>query len=156
MADPTTATLTGLLIFGASVWVGGLIAIAIVARVATGTMDPPVRVAFFRDLGRAYGVAGTAALALSYGSAAALLDGRAWSGTLIAAVVVAAVLAATLAVGVAQARRMTRLRRRSLEVPDDAHLAAFVRRGSALAHALRGLIALLSLALMALGVALGT
>ncbi|HVV77085.1 MAG TPA: hypothetical protein VHC43_13725 [Mycobacteriales bacterium] len=151
----TTATLTGFLIFGASVWVGGLIAIAIVARVATGALEPPVRVAFFRDLGRVYGIAGTAALALAYGTGAALLVGRAWSGPLIAAVVIAALLAATLAVGVAQARRMTRLRRRSLELLDDVALAGSVRRGSAVAHALRACIAVLSLALMALGIALG-
>lgn len=156
MTDTTTATLTGLLIFGTSVWVGGLIAIAVVARVATATLEPAARVGFFRGLGRAYGIVGTAALALAYGTGAALLYGRSWSGTLIAAVAVAAALAAMLAVGVAQARRMTRLRRRSLDVPGDTDIAHRVRRGAARAGALRELIAVLSLTLLALGVTLGT
>jgi uncharacterized membrane protein len=160
MTAATTATLTGLLVFGTSVWVGGLIAIAVVARAASATLEPAARVAFFRGLGRRYGVVGTTALALAYGTGAALLYGRGWSGEVIAAAAVAAVLAATLAVGVAQARRMTRLRGRLLSVTDDAATddaaAAQVRRGAARAGALRGLIALLSLVLLGLGVALAT
>lgn len=152
----TSATLTGLLIFGTSVWVGGLIAIAVVARVATATLDPAARIGFFRGLGRAYGIIGTVALALAYGTGAALLDGRSWSVTLSAAVAVAATLVLTLAIGVAQARRMTRLRRSALGAPDDAEIARQVRSGATRASALRGLIALLSLALLALGVSLGT
>lgn len=156
MTDTTTAILTGLLIFASSIWIGGLFAIAVVARVATATLDATVRVTFFRRLGRAYGIVGTAALALAYGTGAALLSGRGWNGMLIAAVTVAAALAATLAVGVVQARRMTLLRRQSLDVPQDEVLASRVRRGAARAGGLRGLIALLSLALLALGVHLGT
>jgi len=151
----TTATLTGLLIFAASVWLGGLIAIAVVARVATATLDAAARITFFRGLGRAYGIIGTASLALAYGTGAALLYGRSWNGTLIAAVTIAAALAATLAVGVAHARRMTRLRRQSLDVPDDEVLASRVQREAARAGGLRVLIAVLSLALLALGVHLG-
>jgi len=156
MTDTTTATLAGLLIFASSIWIGGLFAIAVVARVATATLDPTTRVTFFRGLGRAYGIVGTASLALVYGSGAALLYGRSWNGTLVAAVAVAAALAATLAIGVIQARRMTRLRRQSLDVPQDEVLARRVHRGAARAGGLRGLIGLLSLALLALGVHLGT
>jgi len=152
----TTTTLTGLLVLGSSIWIGGLFAIAVVARVASATLDATARVTFFRGLGRAYGIVGTAALALAYGTGAALLYGHSWNGTLIAAVTVAAALAATLAVGVVQARRMTRLRRQSLDVPQDEVLASRVHRGAARAGGLRGLIALLSLSLLALGVYLGT
>jgi len=152
----STATLTGLLVLASSIWIGGLFAIAVVARVATGTLDAASRVAFVRGLGRSYGIVGTAALALAYGAGAALLYGREWNGTVIAAVTVAVALAATLAVGVVQARRMTRLRRQSLDVPDDEVLAGRVHRGAAWAGGLRALIALLSLALLALGVRLGT
>lgn len=156
MTDTATATLTGLLIFACSIWVGGLFAIAVVARVATATLDPAARVAFFRGLGRGYGIVGTAALALAYGTGAALLYGRSWNGPLVAAVAVAVALAVTLAVGVVQARRMTRLRRLSLNAPEDGDLSRRVRRGAARAGGLRGVIALLSLALLALGVELGT
>lgn len=156
MSQPTSSVLTGVLVLAAAVWVGGLVAIALVARVATATLDPSGRIAFFRGLGRTYGVVGTTALAVAYASGAALVYDRDWDGVLIAAAVVATALAATLAVGVAQARRMSRLRRRALEHADDAHLAQRVRRGAGRAGALRGLIALLSLALLSLGVLLGT
>lgn len=156
MSQTTSSVLTGVLVLAGAVWVGGLVAIAVVARVATATLDPSGRVAFFRGLGRTYGVVGTTALAVAYGSGAALVYGRDWNGTLTATAVVATALAATLAIGVAQARRMTRLRRRALEHADDADLAQQVRRGAARAGALRGLIALLSLALLSLAVLLGT
>ena len=148
----TDGVLTGLLILATSLWLGGLFTIAIVARVASGTLDPATRVAFFRALGRSYGIVGTAALVVAYGTGAALLRGQPWSTARIAAVVVAAALAVTLAIGMVQARRMTRLRRHLLDSAHDAALAGRVRRGALGAHALRGLIGLLSLVLVALGV----
>jgi hypothetical protein len=145
----TEEVLTGLLILATAVWLGGLCAIAIVARVATRTLDPAARVAFFRGLGRSYGVVGTAALALAYGTGAALLRDHPWDS---ASVVVAVALAASLGLGVGQARRMTRLRRRALDRPGEPTLAARVRRGAVRANVLRGLIGVLSLTLLALGV----
>jgi hypothetical protein len=156
MTTTTTAALTGVLILASTVWLGGLAAIAVVARVATRTLDPAARVTFFRGLGRAYGLVGTTALALAYAAGAAVTYGRSWDGLLTATAAVATALAVTLAVGVAQARHMTRLRRQSLAQSDDADLCARVHRGAGRAGALRGLIALLSLALLALGVAIGT
>lgn len=148
----TDGLLTGLLILATSVWLGGLFAIAIVARVASRTLDPAARVAFFRALGRSYGIVGTAALVLAYGTGAALLHDEPWGPATIAAVVVAAALAGALSAGMVQARRMTRLRRHLLDSAPDADLASRVRKGALVAHALRGLIGLLSLALVALGV----
>lgn len=156
MTGTSSAVLVGLLIFATSLWIGGLFAIALVARVAARTLDATARVAFFRGLGRAYGVVGTAALVLAYGTGAALVYDRSWGGTLVATAVVAGLLAAALAIGVVQARQMTGLRRHALDQPDDPALADRVRRGAARAGGLRGLIALLSLALLALGVSLGT
>lgn len=82
--------------------IGGLVAIAVVARVATGTLDPGARVAFFRALGRAYGVVGTLALALGYGAGAALVYDRPWDGLLSATATVAGGLVATTAFGVSR------------------------------------------------------
>ncbi|MGH3025666.1 MAG: hypothetical protein ACRDLR_04385, partial [Gaiellaceae bacterium] len=118
-------------------------------------LEPAARVRFFRGLGRSYGVVGTTALVVAYGAGAYLVYGRPWNAQLTAAAVVATALAAVTATGIVSARRMSRLRRRLVEHPDDA-LAAEVRRGAARAGALRGLIALLSVALLALGVLLGT
>lgn len=148
----TDALLTGLLIFATAIWLGGLFTIAIVARVATRTLDPAARVAFFRGLGRSYGIVGTAALVLAYGTGAALAQGHPWDTSMVATAVVAAMLAATLAGGVVQARRMTRLRRRALDQPADTTLSTRVRRGALRAGVLRGLIGVLSLALLVLGV----
>jgi len=154
MSPTTTAALSGVLILATSVWVGGLVAIAVVARVATRTLDPGARVAFFRALGRTYGVVGTLALALAYGAGAALLLDRPWDALLTATATVAATLLATTAFGVVQARRMSRLRRAALDQPTDEVLAHGVHRGAGRAGTLRGLIVLLSLALLWLGVLL--
>jgi hypothetical protein len=56
--------------------------------------------------------------------------------------------------GVAQARRMTRLRQRAQRQPGNTKLAGLVRRGALSAAVLRAVIAALSLALIALGVLL--
>lgn len=155
MSPTITAALSGVLILATSVWIGGLVAIAVVARVATRTLHPGARVAFFRALGRAYGVVGTLALALGYGAGAALVYDRPWDGLLSATATVAGGLVATTAFGVVQARRMSRLRLAALNQPTDDVLAGAVDRGAGRAGTLRGLIALLSLALLGLGVLLG-
>lgn len=155
-SSATNGVLTGLLIVSTSVWVGGLFAIAIVARVASRTLDTAGRVSFFRALGRSYGIVGTAALVLAYATGAALLRDHGWDPALTAAVVLGAALAVTLGAGIVQARRMTWLRRTALDRADDTALAARVHRGAVSAHVLRGLIGVLSLALLALGVLMAT
>jgi uncharacterized membrane protein len=138
----------------ASVWVGGLVAISVVARAATATLDPATRVAFFRTLGRSYGVVGSVALLAALATGALLLRGHRWDGLLVATAVVAAALLAATAVGIAQARAMTRLRRRALTGAGAAVLDPRIRRGAVLAGSLRATIALLTLALVVLGAAL--
>jgi hypothetical protein len=154
LGQPAAGTLAGFLVLATAVWVGGLIAIFIVARVARRTLPPGERVAFFRGLGRAYGPVGGAALVIALGSGAALLSGRAWDGKLTVAAAVAACLVAVTAGGVAQARRMTRLRQKAIGNPGDAGLADRVRREALGTAVLRAAIAALSLALIALGVLL--
>lgn len=154
MSHTAVAALTGLLIFGTAVWIGGQVALVAVARVATRTLPGPARIAFFRSLGRVYGIVGTVALALAYGTGAALLYGRPCTGPLIATVALAVALALVTGIGMVQARRMGRLRRRAVEGVGDEALAARVRRGAVRAGLLRGLIVVLSFALLALGVQL--
>ena len=150
-----SGTLEALLIVATAVWTGGLVAIFVVARVARHTLMPRDRMAFFRGLGRSYAPVGGIALAMALGCGAALLYGRAWDGTVIAATVIAACLVLVTAAGVVQARRMTRLRHEALTQPGNWALAARVRRGAVSAAVLRAAIAALSLALIALGVRLG-
>lgn len=138
----------------ASIWVGGLVAIAVVSRAAETTLAPGQRVALFRAVGRAYGIVGATALLLALASGVILLSGHEWEGLLAAAAATAGALLVATAAGIAQARAMTRLRRRALAEPGDHTLRASVDRGARLAGALRGTIAALTLALVVLGSAL--
>lgn len=135
----------------ASIWVGGLVAIFVVARAASATLGQAQRIALFRALGRAYGVVGSVALLVALASGALLLRGHPWDGLMIATAVVAAALLAVTAAGMAQARAMSGLRRRAL---GSTSLSGQVRRGAILAAGLRGAIGLLTLALVVLGAAL--
>ncbi len=138
-------------VVASSIWVGGLVAIFVVARAASATLAPVERIAFFRALGRSYAIVGTLALLVALAVGAILLDAHPWDGLLVATAAVAGVLLVALAAGMAQARAMTRLRRRALKAPE---LDGRVDRGAALAGALRGLIAALTLALVVLAAAL--
>jgi len=156
MPDAVRTTLAALLALAGSVWVGGFVALVVVARVATQTLGPAERVAFFRRLGRVYGVVGNVALVVALATGAAVAYDRPWDGTLVAATVVAVGVVVATAVGIVQARRMTRLRRAALQHPGDTALVGRIRRGARDAGMLRGLIGLLSIALLVLGVVLAS
>jgi hypothetical protein len=147
--------LIGLLIVGAAIWIGGMVTVFVLSRVAHRILPAAERVRLFRAFGRIFGMVTTAALVLAYGTGIALLWGRPWDGWLIAAVAVAAAVLVATAVGVVQARRMGRLRADALTHPNDERLVAGVRRAAVRAAGLRGLIALFSFVLLALGVVLG-
>jgi hypothetical protein len=84
-------------------------------------------------------------------SGAVLLREHRSGALLVATAVTAAALVAALAFGVVQARRMTRLRQAAGVTPSDTVLSERVRRGAVAAVILRGLIGLLSLALVVMG-----
>ena len=149
----TSTPLVALHALAASIWVGGLVAILVVARAASTTLEPAQRIALFRSVGRSYGIVGSVALLVALASGAALLRGHTWDGTLIAAAIAAAALLVVLAAGMAQARAMTRLRRRALAEPG---LDPQVRNGAVLATALRAAIGALTLILLVLGSALAS
>lgn len=156
MSTTSQAILLGIFTLASCIWVGGYVAIAVVARVASRVLEPGQRVAFFRALGRAYLRVGGPALVVALGAGAGLLSDHPWDGAVTAALVTAAALVASLGVGVAQARRMTRLRADALAAPDDRRLLGLVRRGARAATLLRAAIGLLSLTLIALGTLLAT
>jgi hypothetical protein len=135
-----------------AVWIGGLVAIFIVARVASATLDQEQRISFFRALGRTYGIVGGVALLVALAGGAVLLDGHPWDVLLTATAIVAGALVAATIAGIVQARAMTRLRRRAISGPTL--LREQVRRGAIIAATLRGVIALLTLTLVVLGSAL--
>ena len=139
-----------------SVWVGGFVAIAVVARVARAQLERPAQIAFFRALGRRYLVVGVSSLLAALASGAVLLADHGRDGTALAAILVAAALLFVTAAGVLQARGMTRMRARSVRHPDDAELAVRVRRGAIRAGILRAAIGALTLALLALAAVLAS
>jgi hypothetical protein len=154
MPEIFRAVLSAVLVTAAAIWLGGFVALAVVARVARRTVNPAQRVAFFRTLGRMYVWVGGPALLVGLASGAGLLYDRPWDSARTAAAATAASLLVVTVVGVVQARQMTRLRRHTLRHPDDTVLAGRVRRAARTAGVLRALIGLFSLALVILGVAI--
>jgi hypothetical protein len=152
MAD---VVLQFVLVLATSIWVGGLVAIAVVARVASRTLTPVERVHFFRGLGRTYGPVGGVALVTGLVTGAALVVDQPMDGALVAGAWVASALVVTTAVGVAQARRMTQLRLWAAANSEDPRVCRVVRHGASRAALLRLLIGALSIALLFLGVLAG-
>jgi uncharacterized membrane protein len=156
MSDTARAILLGFFTLASSIWIGGYVAIAVVARTAGRALDATAKVAFFRVLGRSYLRVGGGALIVALGTGAGLLSDHGWDGTLVAAVIVAALLVVGLAVGVVQARRMTRLRVAAMRAPDDLQAHRRVAQGARAATLLRAAIGVLTLILIALGSLLAT
>ena len=139
---------------GACTWVGGFVVIVVVTRVARSTLESAEQVAFFRALGRAYGVVGGTALAVALVAGGLLLADREWDGLALAAVVLASATVIATWAGVVQARGMTRLRAAVVRDPENAGLALRVRRHSRRAAALRAAIGALSIGLLAVAAAI--
>ena len=157
MSETTRAALLGVFTLASCIWMGGYVAIAVVARVAARTLHPAQRVVFFRVLGRSYLLIGAPALVIALGTGAGLVSGHAWDGLLIATAVVAGALVVSLVIGVVQARRMSRLRTTALSAAKGGPVySSRVRQGARTAALLRATIGLLSLTLIALGSLLAT
>jgi hypothetical protein len=147
----TSAPLVAVELIAVCIWVGGLVCLALVANVARRVLDGPSQVAFLRALGRCYGIVGTASLLVAIGAALALSwPPSSWSTTIDAAVALSGVLVLATAAGMAQARTMATLRRQAMGSPDDHDAARAVRRGRLVASGLRGLMAMVTLAVVVL------
>lgn len=149
MTAAHNAVLVGIELFAASVWVGSLVCLVVVANAARSSLQPSVQVAFFRALGRRYGAVGNIALATAIGVGLALLwPPSSWGCLEDTTVALSGLLVIVTGLGIAQARSMTRLRRRHLDEPANLELERRVRRGARNAHVLRGAIAAASLAIL--------
>ena len=147
----TNTPLVAIELIAACTWVGSLVCLAIVANVARSVLEGPSQVVFFRALGRRYGIVGTASLLVAIGAGLALAwPPSSWSNITDAAVALAGLLVLLTGAGMAQARAMGSIRRRAMSSPDDEGAARAVRRGQILAGVLRGTMALVTLAIVAL------
>jgi uncharacterized membrane protein len=151
MSQTAEAVVLAVLILATSVWIGGYVALIVVARVATATLDPRARAMFFRTLGRRFFWVSVPALAIALVAGGVLARNSTQDGLLAAIIAIVAVLLVSFAIAVAQARRMTRLRRRLLQAPTDQMLQARVARGARAAGALRASLGLLGVTLIVLG-----
>lgn len=142
----------GVLLVSSAVWLGGWVALVVVSRSTSATLDRAARVAFFRHFGRRWGIVSTVALLLAYATGGMFLFATTWDSVSTWLVVLAVTLLVILGPGVLQARRMSRLRRAALAAPADEQLASRVRSSRRAAVALRGGIGLLSLAMLVLAV----
>ena len=147
----TNPVMVTLELLAASIWVGSLVCLAVVAQTGRATLDGPAQVAFFRALGRRYAIVVTAALLVAIGAGLAMAwPPSTWSATVDAAVALAGLLVLASAAGMAQARAMGTLRGRSMKAPADPVARAAVRRGRHVATALRLLMAADTLAVVVL------
>lgn len=138
----------------ASVWIGSLVCLALVARVARRALDDRTFIGLFCELGRVYRVVGTASLVVAVAVGLALGWPVSAHGLDLAIVVSSAFLVGVTIAGMTQARRMTIRRLRALNDPRDQVAAEEVRRGAAVAGVLRGLIGLSTVAIVVFGVGL--
>jgi len=147
----TSTPLVAVELIAACIWVGSLVCLALVANVARNVLDGPSRVTFFRALRRRYGNVGTASLLVAIGAGLVLAwPPSSWSATVDAADALAGVLGLATAARMVQARTMTILRRRAISTPDDLDVGRAVRRGRIVADMLRGLMAVVTLAVVVL------
>ncbi len=138
-------------LLAAGIWVGSLVCLALVSSVARRVLDASSRIAFFRGIGSVYGIVGTAALLVAIAAGGALAGRPAqWNSTVTAAIALSFVLVALTVVGMMQARAMRVRRQHAVDVPSNVTADA-VRRGAALAGALRGAMSLLTLVILVLG-----
>ena len=134
-------------LLAASIWIGGFVAIGVVAKFARAQLEPAQRVAFFRHLGRTYLRVGGAALAVALVCGGVLLAGGPWTTAKSAAVVLGLCLAAVTVAGVLQARAMTASAKSSCATRTRC-LAAGSNVQETRATVLRAAIGLLTIALL--------
>ena len=79
----TSAPVVAVELIAASVWVGGMVCMTIVAKAARDALDDASQVAFFRSVGRRYGIVGSTSLLVAIGAGIALSwPPSSWSGAI--------------------------------------------------------------------------
>lgn len=151
MAPALSTPLVTIELLSACVWVGSMACLAIVTRTARQVLDTPNQVTLFRAIGRRYAILGTVSLLVAIGTGLWLgWPPSDWSATTDAAVALAGLLVLATAAGMAQARAMTRLRKRAIRSPGDSDTSRALIWGRRSANTLRGIMAVSTLAIVVL------
>lgn len=150
LPDAVRILATGVLVLGGSIWLGGFVTLILVSRSASATLPAADRVAFFRHFGRRFGSVSTAALVCALVAGAVLLSGQRWDGLSWSLLIAAIALLVAVAIGVVQARKMTRLRRRAVADPGNTAVVTRIGVGSRYAVWLRGTIGAISVLIFVL------
>ncbi len=138
-------------ILAASIWIGSMVSLVVVSNISKRVLEPSSRVQLFRGVGRAYGIVGSCALLIAIAAGVAIAGAPSnWTRPTTAAVVLSMVLVILTAIGVAQARRMTVVRRRALASPGDTDAADAMRRGAKLAAIVRTTMGICTLVIVVL------
>jgi hypothetical protein len=137
-----------------SIWLGGLVAIAIVSRIARRQLDVSMQIAFFRSLGRRYLAVGGGSLAAALGSGVLLLGRGEWTTAKAAAVALGVALAVAALLAIRQARATARMRQRAVAGSEAVGEAEPIEAAAARAALLRGCVGTLTVALVAVGSAI--
>jgi putative copper resistance protein D len=154
-------------LIAAAVWAGGIVFLGLAVGAARKTVADRERIALFRQLGRRFLVAGGIALAVLIATGTDMAADRLASfgdlfdtdyGKRLAEklALVIAVIVLTAYHSLVQGPALSRLRERALEHPDDASLAAAIRRKSARAGVVSALNLLATLGILVLAARLVT
>ena len=148
-------------LIGAAVWAGGLVFLAVAAGAARRTIPDAERIVFFCTLGRRFAIVAAAAALLlaatgvdmaadNLASWGALTD-TGYGRLLLAKIILFALALAEAAIhSLVLGPRMERLREAAIAAPDDASLAARLRRMAAISGAVSALMLLQTLAILVL------
>lgn len=152
MPAALNAVLSVVLILASAVWIGGYVAVAVVAIVSSKTLEPSQRVTFFKRFGRVYLRVAGSALVIMYVTGWALLAQIPWSGELVRITAASAALLLILIAGIIQARNLTKLRTQALQTPENQQesqaLLQTIKRRARAATILRTLIGLITVVLV--------
>jgi putative copper export protein len=154
-------------LIAAAVWAGGIVFLGLAVGAARGALADRERIALFRRLGRRFLIVGGIALAVLIATGTDMASDRLASfGDLFDTdygkrlseklAVVIAVIALTAFHSFVQGPALSRLREQALDRPDDAELAAAIRRKAARAGIVSALNLIATLTILVLAARLVT
>jgi putative copper export protein len=153
-------------LMGGAVFVGGMVMLGLVAPIARRTIPAEARVEFFRQVGRRFLIVGGLALLVAIGTGTDMASDRnVWDHLtdntygktlLVKLILVGLVVVLTAFHSLVQGPALSRLREQAISRPDDAALAAQLRRRAAQAGIVSALDLIATLAILVLAARLLT